>query len=491
MATTKKYVSLDKLGLYDEKIKKVISDGDAATLASAQQFASGLADNYEAAGTVASAKAELEGKIATAQSAAEAADAKAVAAQDEVDALELVVADKADQSALDELDAYVGDIPDGYEETNIVAYINKKAEETLNSASGGSSESAASVLQALNTYKAENDPKVTANTTGVAEAKEAADNAQAAADAAQAHSEGVAADLAEAVEALEGADDAQVERIAALESTIVGLSGAMHFEGVKDEVPESVEGYEQGDVIIVGNKEYVVNGDAFVEFGDATVNAEAITALTGRVDGLADDMTQAQTDIDAVEAAVATKAEQTALDEAVDALEAADAGIIERLAVVEAELAGEGEGTVADQIAAAKQAAIDAAAADAAAKDAEILAQAKQYADDEDAKIETRVDALESASATHALAADLTALADRVEVAEGEIDTLKTEMDAVEAKAAANETAIGTLQTAVDAKASQTDLEAAVARIAVNETAIASFVEVSEEDINSLFSENA
>ena len=58
--------------------------------------------------------------------------------------------------------AYVGEIPEGYTEETIIAYINKKAEETLSAASGGSSESAASVLAALNTYKAENDPKVQA-----------------------------------------------------------------------------------------------------------------------------------------------------------------------------------------------------------------------------------------------------------------------------------------------------------------------------------------
>ena len=66
----------------------------------------------------------------------------------------------AKKSELDELDAFVGDIPEGYSEETVIAYINKKAEETLNAASGGSSESAASVLAALNTYKAENDPKV-------------------------------------------------------------------------------------------------------------------------------------------------------------------------------------------------------------------------------------------------------------------------------------------------------------------------------------------
>lgn len=57
---------------------------------------------------------------------------------------------------------YVGAIPDGYSETNIVAYINKKAEETLASAQGGSSETAASVKAALDTYKAETNPRLEA-----------------------------------------------------------------------------------------------------------------------------------------------------------------------------------------------------------------------------------------------------------------------------------------------------------------------------------------
>lgn len=70
-------------------------------------------------------------------------------------------------AAVDTLDAYVGDIPTGYDATTIIGYINEKAEETLNSASGGSSESAASVLATLNTYKAENNPKVQANTDAI------------------------------------------------------------------------------------------------------------------------------------------------------------------------------------------------------------------------------------------------------------------------------------------------------------------------------------
>lgn len=74
---------------------------------------------------------------------------------------------KAAQDDVDNLETYVGTIPEGYTENNIVAYINKKAEETLNSANGGSNESAASVKAALDAYIAQNDPLVKANTDAI------------------------------------------------------------------------------------------------------------------------------------------------------------------------------------------------------------------------------------------------------------------------------------------------------------------------------------
>ena len=57
---------------------------------------------------------------------------------------------------------FVGDIPEDADATTIIGYINEKAQEVLDSATGGSSESAASVKQQLDTYKAANDPKVNA-----------------------------------------------------------------------------------------------------------------------------------------------------------------------------------------------------------------------------------------------------------------------------------------------------------------------------------------
>ena len=82
--STKKYISLDKLGLYDEKIKGVISAGDAAALKSAKDYADSLAVNYETAGAAATAeanaKAYADGKDAAIQAAQKAAEDAATAA---------------------------------------------------------------------------------------------------------------------------------------------------------------------------------------------------------------------------------------------------------------------------------------------------------------------------------------------------------------------------------------------------------------------------
>lgn len=108
-------------------------------------------------------------------------------------------------------------------------------------------------------------------------------------------------------ETRKNSDDAQVKRIASLEEQIEGLSGAMHFKGVLTELPTDEviidADYEDGDVVIVGNKEYVLNKGVFVEFGDASVNAKAITDLTDRVkaneDKLAD--VEANADVNIIE----------------------------------------------------------------------------------------------------------------------------------------------------------------------------------------------
>ena len=522
MADMKKYLSTEGLSALVDQIKAE----DTKVLTSAKTYAEGLGVNYDAAGTAATkvqeladgavatnaagvaenkaAIAKLNGDATTDGSVAKAvSDAKALIDAD-VEAVEAIAnKNKEDIAAINnaesgilaqakafataedtkvqgnidtlsetvaDLDAYVGDIPSDYEETNVIACINKKAQETLDAASGGSSESAASVLQALNTYKAENDPKVAKNTEDIA-------TAQAAADSAMEHSEGVAGDLATETSERKAADEAQIERIAALEGTIVGLSGAMHFEGVKDAVPEDVTGYEQGDVIIVGNKEYVLNGTSFVEFGDASVNAEAITTLTGRVDALSSDMTQAKTDIDNAEADILLKAEKTYVDEKVQALQGEDTAIKGRLDAIEGQLGDDGD--VAKDIAAAKQEAIDAAASDAASKDSALETLLKKYADNEDAKIEATIATLTETVNGKAAQSEVTTISGDVATLKTDMAQAKLDIDAVEVKAGANETAIAGLQTAVNGKVAQGDFDNAVARIAQNETDIAALEEAS------------
>ena len=105
-------------------------------------------------------------KLAGVQEAINAAEGRA--AQDAADKAAQALADaKADAANLYAAKTYVGNIPDNYTETNLVSYINKKAEETLAAAQGGSSETAASVKQQLDNYKSENDTKVNANTTAI------------------------------------------------------------------------------------------------------------------------------------------------------------------------------------------------------------------------------------------------------------------------------------------------------------------------------------
>lgn len=180
-------------------------------------------------------------ELATKQTAIDAAKAAADAAQKEVDDLEV----------------YVGTIPSDYTETNVIAYVNKKAQETLDAASGGSSESAASVLAALNTYKAENDPKVQANTDAIAEIKE---------------------DYA-----LQSALDAEVTRATGIEA------------GLRTDVDANATEIERVNQVLLNAIENNAEGlDSIKELADwiathgteASAMAEAISALEAIVDGI-------------------------------------------------------------------------------------------------------------------------------------------------------------------------------------------------------------
>lgn len=75
------------------------------------------------------------------------------------------------QTAIDELSEYVGTIPADANVEDVIGYVNKKAQEVLDAATGGSSESAASVKLQLDNYISENNTKVNANTQAIEKAQ--------------------------------------------------------------------------------------------------------------------------------------------------------------------------------------------------------------------------------------------------------------------------------------------------------------------------------
>lgn len=124
---------------------------------------------------------------------------------------------KEDAANLYATKLYVGTIPEGYVETNIISYINKKAEETLNAANGGSS-----VAQALEDFKTEITPKVEKNTEDISTINEKLVNIE---DGAQvnkiesvSHKEGAKLVVTTTDKAVEIDDSALVSLISAAQS---------------------------------------------------------------------------------------------------------------------------------------------------------------------------------------------------------------------------------------------------------------------------------
>ena len=187
--------------------------------------------------------------VATEAAARDKAIAAAIAA--EATRADLAITDVANDVAA--LDTKVGVIPADRTETNLVDFINKKAEETLAAASGNSTETAASVKAQLDAYKKDNDAAVALKANQ--------------------------ADL----EAL----DARVE---ANEDAIEVLNGSADVEGSVDaKVAAAVAAImENPDETLNSIKELVKwtqdhAEDALKMSNNVSANAEAITALQGLV----------------------------------------------------------------------------------------------------------------------------------------------------------------------------------------------------------------
>lgn len=481
----KKFVSLEKLGLYNDEIKKVITAGDEKALADAKAYSDSLAENYDSAGSSTTAEqnakkytdaeiTKVNEEVAQVKTQAEKGIADAKTADDKA-----VTA----QGATDTLKGYVGTFTHDTAKT-VVEYINAKTDGIATSGN----------LEALGT-------RVTAVEGDVATIKgdylKAADKttlegkiaeAKNAAASAQSHSEGVASDLADAKTELGNADAAQVQRIAALEGKIEGVTGAMHFRDAVESLPVDVSGYNKGDVILVGEKEYVFNGTEFKEFGDVSAEGKRISTLEGEMDEAQADIEKAKTDITANTTAIGKKAEQEYVDEKVTALEGADSALDTRLKAVEGKF-GEGEGNVTSQIETAKLAAIEAAASDATTKADKALADAKTYTNAEVEKDRARLETLEETDHTHANKSLLDTY-DQTNIDIKDAVTKKHTHDNAEVLNGIDAGKVATWDK-VTAKAEQTALQSeidrAVAKESALETAISEFVECSEIEIKNLF----
>lgn len=464
---TKKYVSLEKLGLYDGKIKGVISAGDATTLQSAKDYADGLATNYDAAGSAASALTEAknyaDGKDAAiaeakkagtdAAAAAGVADGKAVAAQNAADSA---------QADVDALETYVGTIPETATATNIVAYVQEKTSGIATSEN----------LQEL--------------TNRVAQAETDIDNIE--------KDYLKAADKTELQGNIDTLSQTHTTDKAALEASIKAITDDYLKEADKTALQDQITANANAITVLTdGIDAEKVDGVkdliAYVEEHGTEVTGikEDIADNTAAIEGVAGRMTTAEGKITAVEGAVATKAEKTYVDEAVEALQGEDTAIKGRLNALEGAI-GE-SGSVAEDIEEAKNAAIEVAASDATTKANTAESNAKAHADGLNTAMNTRVEALEAVDHDHANKAELDL------IATGD----KAKWDAAAAKAHEHSN-LAVLEGITSAKVTAWDAaegnaktfaqglnDTMAARMDAVESWQTNMIECSEEDINSLF----
>lgn len=227
-------------------------------------------------------------------------------------------ADQA-QEEVDALETYVGTIPEGYTESSVVAYINKKAEETLAAASGNSTETAASVKAALDTYKIENNAAVQANADAIAELEElvgdekVSDAIAAAVEVEKERAEGIEGDLETRLAAVEGdylkvADKTELEgKITTNANAIERLTNGVSAEEV-DGVNDLIQYVKDHGTEVTGIKNDIkANSEAIDAIEADYLKAADKTELSGLITGL-------DTRMGAAETAIGAKAAQTDLE---------------------------------------------------------------------------------------------------------------------------------------------------------------------------------
>ena len=532
------------------------------------------AEVTRATGKEAELEASIGGVKATADKAAEDILAinnaeTGILAQAKADATQKA---NAVQANVDELAGLVGTLPEGTTAKDVVDYVNIKTAgiatdaalgELQNQLSGVQGEVATikgDYLKGSDKTELEGKINAKADQTALDAVSEVANAAVKQSDyntkvAALEAEDARIVDLVEAeasrADGVEKGLDARIKAVEddylkaadkeALQTQINTIMNNPDAEGAINSINEFTQYVEEHGTIADGfrtdidkNKEDIAaNAKAIEDLGTSAASTYAtkqeLNNTEAYLDGEIDKRVQVVADdLAELTEVVGTKVDQTAYNEKIAALEGADSKMADRLDAIELQL-GDGEGSVADMIEDAKQAAItaatDAAAADATTKANTAETNAKSHADGLNTAMNARVEALETVDHEHAnkelldsydqtnaniknavdkahehankavidaIDADKVAAWDAAEqnakdFATGLNNTLTATVNGIDGRLATAEAAVAT-------KAEQDDLDAAVERIAANETAIAAnaaaiagFQPIPTGDITALF----
>lgn len=254
--------------------------------------------------------------------------------------------------------------------------------------------------------------------------------------------------LGSRIDALDAAGDAEGNgkgRVTVLEEKVNALTQATHFEGVVEFDPSAegatTDGYDAGDFVIYGSKEYIFDGTKWVELGDTTDEQSRLSALEGLVG-----TTSVDAQIDAKIAALSDEAKSSE-----------DANLV-KVTVSQAD--GNVTGVSLDD-SKLDQAISDIngrISANTAAHEANAAA-IKTINETTVPGINSRLDGIDEALESLATSDVVSGINTRLETAEGEIDTLQAAIDRLDGEQDTQDQAIA----AADAKGAQGISDAAAA----------------------------
>ena len=500
----KKFLDLIGLQKYDEKNKAYAKAEDAKVLAEANAYADSLAENYDAAGTAATKVQELangavrENTEAVAKlngaADAEGSVAKAVAdAKSELNSTISGVDAKAEKNITD-----ITGLTErmGAAETDIGE--NADAIDGLK----GRMDTAESDIDALqeDVGNVDNLQTTKKNLTEAVNEVLAAVGTGGTAAVVALNAKGATEEYANVYELTQGGT--VVGTINIPKDMVVESGEVVDVEGVKN-IKLVLQNVEAPLYIPVGSLVdiYVAKAEAAqvqiaIDSNTREISASIVAGSVTSVELAADAViTEKIADKNVTKAKLSADV-QASLDKADVAEDNAKAYTDEkdgamdlRMKAVEEALAGTGEGSVEDKIAAAKQEAIDAAAADATSKANTAESNAKKHADDLNTAMDTRMQVVEGKAHEHANKDELD-LIQTGDVAKWNAAQANAEAAAAGALAAAKSELEGKI-TDGD-KANKDLIDGHETRITDLEAKVGDgFVEITEAEINAMFATQA